>query len=134
MAKFQPGKSGNPGGRPSNAVRTAEVRQALLGHAPSVLKRLLELALGGDVQACKAVLDRTVAPLKATEPPIKLEIKKTWSLKKQAEAIQQAVYGGEISVTQGQALMTNIMSQVRIMEASELEERLAKLEKSLEIK
>ncbi len=131
MAQFKKGLSGNPGGRPSNAVKTAEVRQALLGAAPSILKRLIDLALNGDVAAAKAVLDRVVAPLRPTEPPITLKIPKTWSLAKQADAIQKAVYAGEISVSQSQVLMNNILAQAKIIEASELEERLAAIEESL---
>lgn len=132
MARFQKGQSGNPGGRPSNVVKTADVRAAVMGHAPAILKKLIELAKAGDVQAAKTILDRVVAPLKATEPPISLDIKKTWPLKKQAQAIQQAAYAGEINVHQAAALMANLATQVRIIEASELEERLANIEKSLE--
>jgi hypothetical protein len=131
MSLFQKGKSGNPGGRPSNAIKTAEVRAALLGNAPKILNNLIKLALNGDIQASKIILDRVISPLRPTEPPIKLEIKKTWNLARQAKEIQRATYAGEISVPQSQVLINNLISQVRIIEATELEERLEKLEKSM---
>lgn len=134
MAKFEKGKSGNPGGRPSSAVKTAEVRQALIGAAPRILKRLIELALDGDVSAAKIVLDRIMPPLKPTEPPTTLEIKKSWSLSRQADAIQQSVYAGELTISQAQGLIGNLLSQAKIVEASELEERLAAIEQALAAK
>jgi hypothetical protein len=131
MARFEKGKSGNPSGRPSNAIKTAEVRAALLSNAPKILSNLIQQALKGDIQASKIILDRVISPLRPSEPPIKLEIKKTWNLGRQAKEIQRATYAGEISVTQSQVLISNLISQVRITEATELEKRLEKLEKTM---
>ncbi len=130
MAKFEKGKSGNPGGRPASPEK-AQIRAALAGIAPGILKRLIEQAKNGDIQASKIILDRCVPPVKAVEEPVKIEIKKTWRLSKQAAAIQQAAYAGEISVSQASALITNLANQAKIIEASELEERLLAIEKSI---
>lgn len=131
MAKFQPGQSGNPAGRKkgsTNASRAADLRDALLSRAPAILNNLIQRAVNGDTAAAKVLLDRVIPPLKATEPPIRIEIKKGWSLAKQAEVIQRAAYDGEISVPQSQALMANLIDQAKIIESSGFIERVSKLE------
>jgi len=52
MAKFTKGKSGNPAGRPKGIVdkRTA-LNYLLMPHAENLIKKVVELALRGDVRA-----------------------------------------------------------------------------------
>jgi len=58
---FQPGQSGNPGGRPKLA---AEARALAQEHGPDAIKRLVELMkcrgkqVSTAVRACEAILDR----------------------------------------------------------------------------
>lgn len=53
--RFTKGQSGNPSGRPSRG-RT-DLRQKLEKDADKVLDVVMELALAGDLAACKLVLD-----------------------------------------------------------------------------
>jgi hypothetical protein len=60
MAKFAPGVSGNPGGRPK---AVGEVRDLARQHTANVIKRLNKLSKFADtdaarVAACKELLDR----------------------------------------------------------------------------
>lgn len=68
--RFQPGQSGNPGGRPKI---TAEVRDLAQQHAPSALAELVRLSTSSPddrvrVAACNAVLDRAVGKPEANKP------------------------------------------------------------------
>lgn len=61
MAKFQPGQSGNPSGRPKELAHVKELARAQTENA---IKTLIEIASGGDqpaparVAAATALLDR----------------------------------------------------------------------------
>ena len=57
---FQPGRSGNPGGRPKGALvnRVNPLRKLLLREGLPVLKNVVELAKGGDMVAARIVVDR----------------------------------------------------------------------------
>jgi len=57
---FQPGQSGNPGGRPKASAR---VRDAAREHTEAAIQVLVDIALGGEseaarVAAANAILDR----------------------------------------------------------------------------
>ncbi|KQP50825.1 hypothetical protein ASG40_12935 [Methylobacterium sp. Leaf399] len=57
---FQPGQSGNPGGRPKASAR---VRDAAREHTEAALQVLIDIAVGGTseaarVSAASAILDR----------------------------------------------------------------------------
>ena len=56
---FRPGQSGCPGGRPAGRSISAELRKILTAPKRRELaQRLIALAMGGDVAALKALLDR----------------------------------------------------------------------------
>src|SRR6478672_5742857 len=64
--KFQPGRSGNPTGRPRgsrNAV-TLAVEALLEGEYETLTRRAIELAKAGDMQALRLCLDRIAPPRK----------------------------------------------------------------------
>lgn len=68
MARWEKGKSGNPGGRPK--VLT-EVKEAARQHGPAAIKQLATLMVSGDtdaakIAACRELLDRAYG--KAAQP------------------------------------------------------------------
>lgn len=72
MAKFQKGKSGNPGGRPKE---DSEVKRLALEASPLAIKRLIEILQNTNpldvrtvIAAAKEILDRAIGkPAQAVE-------------------------------------------------------------------
>ena len=62
--RFKPGQSGNPGGRPkglstiAHKVMTEAVAAGDVTKAETVVRKLFDLAMEGNVQAIKLLLDR----------------------------------------------------------------------------
>lgn len=58
--RFRPGQSGNPAGRPKGARHVALRAVETIGeeNAEALMRRAVELALDGDVQALRILLDR----------------------------------------------------------------------------
>ena len=65
---FQKGQSGNPSGRPKKD--TANLKPLLLKHGESVLQKVIDSALEGDLTACKLVLDRLYPAIKSQAMPV----------------------------------------------------------------
>ena len=61
---FEPGKSGNPSGRPKESRNHATLlAEALLeGEAETITRKLIDKALEGDTTALRMCLERLVAP------------------------------------------------------------------------
>jgi hypothetical protein len=71
---FAKGQSGNPAGRRAGSRNRATVlaEQLLEGEAPALARRVLELALAGDMAAMRLCLDRLIAPRR--ERPVRLPL------------------------------------------------------------
>ncbi len=127
---FEPGKSGNPDGRPKGtADRRSELRKLLEPHAPELIAKLIELALEGDITALKHCLDKLVPNVKPTDEPIALmEFDEAVDLTAKGEMVMEAVAAGTITPDQGSALQSIIAAQSRILEVNDLAARVSALE------
>ena len=135
MAKFQPGVSGNPGGKRKGAKdkRTA-LREMLQPHAQNLMDTAVRMALGGDTAALKICMDRLVAPIR--EEPIHVTVPKITGpddcVKAQA-AVLNAVAAGQMLPGEGQVLSGLIDAQRRAYEttamAKEMQDIRAELDK-----
>ena len=127
---FKSGESGNPLGRPVGVKdRRTALRQLLSPHAPELVQKAVDMALEGDTAALKMCLDRCIAPLRSTTQNIDLNFK--GELHERGEATLNAIYSGEIDPITGSALIGALADQVKLLGATEFEERLRKLEGKL---
>jgi hypothetical protein len=70
--QFLPGNSGNPKGRPSTEVST--IRKQLAAQYEEIIAVIRQAALGGDMQACKMILDRICPALKPQTAPTTIKL------------------------------------------------------------
>ena len=133
---FTKGSSGNPSGRaPGSRNRATLLRDSLAEDVPAIIAVLVEQAKGGDIQAARLILERTLPPVKAAGPTIEVELEgfACGDLKARAEAVTVAMGQGHIPVDVGQALMATLNSQASVIETTELADRIARLEAALHV-
>lgn len=131
---FQPGQSGNPGGRPvgSRNATTLAVEALLDGEAEAITRRAINAALAGDMTAIKLVLDR-VAPARKSRP-IYIDLPDVSDAHGVAQAqatVVAAVASGQIAPDEATALSGLLEARRRALETEELETRIRRLEQGL---
>jgi len=126
--KWVKGSSGNPLGRKPGSGEVAKLRQGIASKLPDIIKRLVESALEGDVGASRLLLERVIPPLKPTESPVTITMPKNAGLTEQGQAVVTAIAKGEVSPTQGAAMLGGLGVMARIKELDVLEARIAALE------
>lgn len=132
MSKFEKGTSGNPKGRTPTHLTAAKVRKDLADDLPDILAKLIELAKQGDIQAIKLILDRVCPPIKPQAVPISLPVSD--SLAEQGNEIIRAIMQGQIPPDIGSQLITALSNQGKLIELQEMQERLQRIEKQLELR
>ena len=128
---FKPGVSGNPKGKPKGARNhtTRAVLALLEGGVLEVTKSVLDAAKGGDLAACRLVLERIIPPSK--ERPVSIDLPSTGSVQgcsDAQDAILQAVGVGDLLPGEGATLAAIIENRRRSIETVELESRITVLE------
>ena len=125
---WKPGQSGNPKGRPKGSGDVAQIRSAIATRIPELLEAMMQRALDGDVGAARLLLERTVAPLKATDMAQPLNLP-NGTLTEQGRAVMAAVAAGDLAPSQGAALVGALGALARVVEVDELATRVAELER-----
>jgi hypothetical protein len=128
---FKPGQSGNPAGRPkgSRNKTTLAVEALLDGEAEAITRKAIEKAKGGDMIAIRLCMDRLVPPVK--DRPVTFEMPEIDSAQDAAVAVGavlRAVADGELTPIEAAEVSKIVSTYVTALEASELEQRIAKLE------
>jgi hypothetical protein len=128
-----PGKPfapGNPGRPKGSRNATTRVLEALLdGEAEEIVRKAIELAKSGDGPAMRAVLDRLLAPRKDRPVTFELPPINTFAdLSLATAALLRAVAMGDLTPSEATEFAKLIEAHVRAIEATELAERVAKLE------
>jgi len=135
MSKFKTGQSGNPGGRPKGSLNKATLAtQALLdGEAEALTRKVVELAKSGNPVALRLCLERLLPPRRDRPINIALpKVEEVEDLPKAMGAILEAVAHGEITPGEGQTLTAILEGYRKGLETTDLEARVATLEKERE--
>ena len=131
--RWKAGESGNPAGRKPGTGEVAAIRAAIAERVPELLAAMMAKALEGDIGAARLLLERAIAPLKSIEPGVTLQLP-DGGLTDKGRAVLNAVADGELSPSQGAALVSAIGTLARITEIDELSARIAALEAQTHVK
>jgi hypothetical protein len=125
--RFKPGNPGKPKG--ARHKTTLAVEALLDGEAEDLTRKAIELAKAGDLTALRLCLERVCPPRKERPVSFALPSLNTAADAKQASAaILKAVADGELTPGEAAELSRLLDSFTRVLEASEFEERLIRLE------
>jgi len=136
VATFKKGQSGNPAGKPKGAKdKRTELRELLKPHAEKLVKRVVDLALAGDVSALRICIDRIIPPVRENRLSIALPVVKDVAGCTAAQAkVLQAVTAGELLPGEAEALSALIEHQRRGLESSDHEARVRAIEEKLKMR
>ncbi len=128
---FAKGVSGNPAGKPQGTRNKAtRAMEALLdGEAEALTRKAIELALGGDGPALRLCLERVLPPRR--DRPVTFDLPDLQSVADVATVaggLLQSVSQGDITPAEAAEVGKLVDAYVRAVEASQFEERLARLE------
>jgi hypothetical protein len=131
--QFQPGRSGNPKGRPKGCRHRATVAaEALLdGEAEGLTRKAIELALAGDTTALRLCLERILPARK--DRPVRLQtpqIEGVQDLAQATAALLEAVATGELTPAEAGEVGKLVEVHRRTVETVELEGRLRRVEEA----
>lgn len=128
--RFQPGQSGNPAGRPKGIPNPqAQLRKSIEGHVPAIITRLVASALDGDTAAASLLLSRCLPPVKPESSTQALP--DGGGMADRAEQVVTEAMAGNLSPSAAGELIGVLAAQAKILEISELAERMAALEARL---
>ena len=128
---FAKGESGNPRGRPQGARNqtTLALETLLDGEAEKITRKVIELALEGDLGALRLCLERVFPARRERHVPFDLPPLKTAAdAAGTMAAVIAAVAAGEITPGEAAEVAKLVETFVRAFEMHELNERLRALE------
>lgn len=123
------GQSGNPAGRkPGTPNKRSPLEVQVAQHGEAIMAKVIEAALGGDLQAANIALQRISAPLKARSGSVNFEFTPGAPLAEQAQEVVAAVASGSIDPDTGKVLIDCLTAAANLRTVDEFEARLAALE------
>jgi hypothetical protein len=126
---WKPGQSGNPAGRAKGSINVSTRLRKMID-VESILKKLQEAALSGDVQAARTLLERALPVYRATAEPVTVAgIHGAETLTDKARVVLEAVADGRVPPDIGAQLVAAIGTVARVAEMDELLDRIEALAK-----
>lgn len=126
--KFKPGQSGNPAGKPKGCKDKRTVfRDLVEDRKEDLIQKAIEMALNNNEQMLKLLLERLLPP-RPREEPLRISPSLEGSLTEQGREILTLITKGQLTVTEGTALLQALEAQVKLIETDELIHRIKKLE------
>ncbi|HEV2301029.1 MAG TPA: DUF5681 domain-containing protein [Stellaceae bacterium] len=132
---FRKGQSGNPKGRePGSKNRKTLLAASLLqGEAEALVRKAVERALAGDAAALKLCLDRLIAPQRERAVQLALPpLDGAADLVRIMRAVTAGAAAGEITPTEAQALAQTVETAIRVIDASEFNDRILAVQERVE--
>lgn len=130
MRRWQPGQSGNPNGRPRGSKnKKSLVAEEFELQGSAVAQKVVEAALGGDMQAATLVLQRICPPLRPKAEKTPFDLNADAPLAEQAQQIMGAIAHGYIDIDTGRILIGCLSSLASLKQVDEFEHRIAALER-----
>ena len=130
---FIKGRSGNPNGRPKGSLNKATIlaQELIDNEGELIVRKALELAKSGDGAALRIVMDRLIPPRRDRHVTIKLpEISNATDAASAMAAVINEVASGSITAAEAEGLTKLIGDYSKILEVSQIEERLKRLEEA----
>ena len=124
--KFAKGNKASPGRTPGRS-KVTELRDKLAQDIDAVIGIVRKQALAGDQQAIRILLDKVLPSLRPIELPTPLDLP-DGNLALQARAVVQAVADGDIAPSQAAQIITALGGVAKIIETTDLLDRITKLE------
>ncbi|MFN3242928.1 MAG: DUF5681 domain-containing protein [Planctomycetota bacterium] len=139
--RFATGNTGGPGGARKRAheLRRAAEEAVTPEHIQAMIRKALHMALKGDVQAMRFVSDRVIGRPTDTpsEPePVRFDMPRLRTIQdchSATEVVINAICAGSVERESAQLLVDAIQARLRAIEATEIEERLARVEQAAEM-
>jgi hypothetical protein len=125
---FEPGNAGKPRGARNRTTVMAE--RLMEDDAEAVSRRVIDEAKAGDMTAARLVLERIAPPRRARVRFDLPKVETVADLPKAITALLAAMAAGQIAPEEGSAIASSISLQCRVLETSELEARIAELERA----
>jgi len=131
--QFSKGQSGNPNGKPKGTQHKATqlAQQLFKGEAENIIRKIIELALDGDMAALKICIDRICPPLKAQSQSIHIDYVKNQDLTNTAKQILEQVTQGNIPPDIGMQLINSIITITKTKEIEDIHKRIEAIQISL---
>ena len=129
--RWQPGQSGNPGGRKPGTGSLQQLRAQVELLIPEIIQVLATKARDGDIGAARLLLERVMPAVKPVETPQALQISGD-GLSSQAKSIVALAASGEVSVGSATQLVSALSTVAKLIEVDELLRRVDALEKTIE--
>lgn len=128
---FKPGASGNPAGRPKGGKdKRSRLKDMLSPHSEELLAKAVSMALDGNEQMLRLLLDRLL-PAKPKDNPVDISLPDS-NLMEQIKNITTAINEQKISPSTALTLIKYTQHQIGISEFSELLSKINQLEEKLE--
>lgn len=128
-ARWRPGQSGNPSGRPLGSKnKKTLVIEEFEKAGSEIAQKVVEAAKAGDITAANIVLQRLSPPLRPRSERVKFELDATAPLYAQGQQIMKAVAASELDPETGKLLIECLNSFAGLRQVDDLAARLDRLE------